>query len=248
MKSPFPFPIKLLGLVALLLTLNSCDSTGQESAPEEAPINLDLEPIPDWNDQGPIAEPEPSPRDPLSPEQIEYNDQLDKEFEAKIPKKAWAAIKKYDPEFETWTSQDFSEYCGQPYLEEDGATGASGDTEGMQPYVPWGVIGDFNEDNKQDLALLGHNQDHDLILVAMRKESTYEIIEIAKYETLTAPAEYGLGYYMEFMENSYISIPYEDYGFPLNGDAFIIDHCNGLAILHYLEEGEFERFALTEGE
>jgi len=83
------------------------------------------------------------------------------------------SLRSYDPDFMLWEQKDY-----EPIL--------VGAYRYSLQSIPSAVIGDFNGDKIQDVALLGHNKTHDKRIVVLSKNTRHSVIELLNYP-LTDP-------------------------------------------------------------
>lgn len=145
----------------------------------------------------------------------------DGQYTVILPEPMKAALRQYDPSFTPFTYRDYHPDIFQTY-----------DFNKKQSL--FAVIGDFNGDGIQDVALHGRSQGRTVIVCILSKEGKFEALEV----TPTEPRwKNGLEAFLAF-RIKVLSDASSDRQTSIN-DAFELVSFRRKAALYYFKDGEF---------
>lgn len=164
-------------------------------------------------------------------------------FHLDIGKSVQDAVKRYDPYFELWTETDFLPAIRQNYK------------PSVQQTMS-GIVGDFNGDRIKDVALLGRNRSHGLLIAVLSQPGgSYKVFEIEK-RALTDPRrqwlegpkgkEQGLWTFLSFNKPGLVTSRFEKSPLKLSSDGFQEVYFESAAVLYYFKDGEFQKYTLND--
>lgn len=172
-----------------------------------------------------------------------YNPEGEPEFiltngQLKLSERIRITLSNYDPDFKIWKKSDFVK---------EAYNNAGNKPDGKQS--PFAVIGDFNGDAIPDIALMGHNNINDLLLVVLSNKNAYHVLEITK-EPLSDPSQElqsgygpGLWVYLRYVGPGKISSPVERRSLQLTTDAFELVYAGKASQIIYFKNGSFLRYS-----
>jgi hypothetical protein len=146
---------------------------------------------------------------------------------------AAAALKKWDPIFKIYASKDF-------------APSVIGLFKDSKDSIPMGVVGDFNGDKKQDVAVLGHSGKKEIAVLLLNEGKTYKPIvartnDYKKPSSVTIPAgelgseETGLGFYLGVEKAADLNFK-KSPNTPSSRDGLQLETYGGDTRLYYLDK------------
>lgn len=151
------------------------------------------------------------------------------------------SLRSYDPDFVVWEQKDY-----EPIL--------VGTYKYSLQSTPSAVIGDFNGDKIQDVALLGHNKTHKKRVVLLSSATGFSVVELLNHplhDPLFPPNAHkgggNLGQCLEFVSPGKIKAEpaYNRPELNLVNDAFKFGGETG-SILYYYENGKFVDYPLSD--
>lgn len=163
------------------------------------------------------------------------------------------ALKKYNPDFQAWKSEDYLPSLIQLY---EFKSYHRKDYFAYQ--TPSALIGDFNGDAAPDVVMMGHDSKNSLTIALMSGGSGYRVVELGK-GSLKNPKEEWYGMYggdegREYGLSSYLSLyqPSKIKANPsfnrpeidLKTDAFIIEMFEKSAIIFVYKDAQFVSYTM----
>lgn len=161
-----------------------------------------------------------------------------------LPEPLQEAVTKFDPEFVTWKTQDYTTQIVKIYP----FSGKS---------WPFAIIGDFNGDGKDDAMLMGHNRIQDRELLVLSSETGYFVLEQGKVSTLSKPdalysemydetgdlvRDYGLEIFLKKIEKGQQIKPMGEPGFKAERDAFERIYTGKSSFVGYWQNGALKEY------
>lgn len=175
----------------------------------------------------------------LVPPKIE---KLDGHFAFDIGRDVQNSIKKFNPYFTSWFELDFMAAVREKYKATADQTLA-------------GVVADFNGDKIPDAAIFGHDQESNLLLVALSTPNGYQIVEIDR-APITNPAknwvegpksdQKGLWIFLSYVRPIYLQSKFEKAPIHLKYEAFQENYFEKGSVVHYFKDGQFHKYTLAE--
>lgn len=177
---------------------------------------------------------------PQEPRVIELNGQpvLD------VPQEMRAELAVKVPQFHMLADSDFlpSIIAELPQLRQQGVQ------------LLWAVIGDFDGNGLNDVALIGHVADQAKFVLVFTKPTGYEfhIYDTGAfnphewYGVGNNKVEYGQWAYLRKIPRGTITSPYEEQPLELAGDAFETVMWGKAAVLQYWKDGELKRYITSD--
>jgi hypothetical protein len=166
----------------------------------------------------------------------------DGNFHLDIGKQVQDAIKKHDPYFTQWQETDYIPSIRREYKPTANQTLS-------------GIVGDFNKDGVQDVAVAGRNRTNNVLLVALSEGSNYKILEVDR-APVTNPKkgwiegpkgrETGLWIFLGYKKPGWVTSQYEPKGLQLKADAFEEIYWEKASVLYYLKDGKFEKYTTAD--
>lgn len=153
-----------------------------------------------------------------------------------------STLKKWDANFQVFSIKSFP-----PTV-----IGLFGDSK---QELPMAVLGDFNGDQQQDIALLGHNKNQQrvVILVAQKKVFTPVVVDTKPYtdpqksvlETEDTGQEKGLSFYLSLLPAKDLEMSKKS-SFKQKPDALQLENYGGQTNAYYLKPKGKNKFELME--
>ncbi len=121
--------------------------------------------------------------------------------------------------------------------------------------LPFAVIGDFNGDGKNDVALQGHDKTRELLIAVLSSTGGPVVMEIMR-SALVDPKtefygmgdhnEYGLWMYLTFVPKGLVDSPFSNQPLKLSTDAFELNYFEKASVLYYLNGWRFEKYVTSD--
>lgn len=109
------------------------------------------------------------------------------------------------------------------------------------------VVADFNGDGAEDVVLMGHTEDTELLLALVSEGSAYQLVEIDR-SPLGRPmgADYTLITYLLHVPPGPIESHYEEEPLILENPAFELVYAGKAAVLYYYADGRFHMYTTAD--
>jgi hypothetical protein len=174
-------------------------------------------------------------------------------YEISLSSEMKEALKKYNPYFKIWKSEDYLPSLIQLYEFK------SSSRKGYFAYqTPSAVIGDFNGDFKPDVVMMGHDKTSSFTIAVMSDPKGYRIIELGK-GPLKNPKEEWYGMYggeegREYGFSSYLTLfqpgkitakpSFNRPEIDLKTDAFMMEIFEKSSTVSFYEAGRFVSYTM----
>lgn len=121
--------------------------------------------------------------------------------------------------------------------------------------LPMAVLGDFNGDQKQDIALLGHNKTQQRVVILVAQDKTYSVVDVntkpfedpekSFLETEDTGKEKGLSFYLSLLPAKDLEMSKKS-TFKHKPDALQLENYGGQTNAYYLKAKGKNKFELIE--
>ena len=160
-------------------------------------------------------------------------------YSVQLPDAMWKALKRYNPTFSIRRQEEFLPSIIRAY-------------RFTATQLPAAVIGDFNGDGKRDVALIGHTNTDDVLLVVCSCGRGYRVFEVEKspltntktawYDMGAGKKEYGLFNYLTFAAQGKRESPFEPRMLVIRTAAFQEISFERGAVLYYHRHARFRSY------
>jgi len=143
-----------------------------------------------------------------------------------IPECMKEKLNLYDPEFIIWKLDDYDSFYLKSYSITD-------------KQLPFAVIGDFNGDGTEDLAVEGHNNIATKFIALVSDSNDYNVIEIETSELNKSNGKYYSGVVYSYTGPGLIKSEWESSPLELLNDAIMCTIPESAALVYYYKDGKF---------
>lgn len=164
------------------------------------------------------------------------------EKRVQLDQQALEVLKKWDPEFQVFDVDSYPRTVVTLF-------------KGASQELPMAILADFNGDQKQDIALMGHNKKKERIVILVADHNSYVPVEVKSrdykdpttsfIQTENAETESGLSIYLSLLKSKEIRFK-KNQSYAFKPDALQLENFGGATSAYYLKSVGKNKFEVKE--
>ncbi len=159
-----------------------------------------------------------------------------------LDSQALEVLKKWDPEFKVFDVDNYPRTVITLF-------------KGASQELPMAILADFNGDQKQDIALMGHNKKRERIVILVADHSSYVPVEVKSRDYMDptasfiqnqdAETESGLNIYLSLLKSKEMHFK-KNQSYAFKPDALQLENFGGATSAYYLKSVGKNKFEVKE--